>query len=437
MKFSQLGQFALASAVSAALVLGITACGQSNTVDFIYVTSAGNNPGNIYAFSADGESGALRQIVGSPFSATGRNPVAIVSSPNGKNLYVVNHDDNTVVEFAVGTDGKIYPENTYPNAQGNISVPGTSATNLALSPDGTALYVVYAYGLDANGNPFSPTTPGVGALARYAVNPDGTLGAVATYPTCNNPVAVAVNSSAVYVVNDPAGQLTTLIDTVASTNRGATGNATVTYPAVNGCSGGTSPKGQISTYSVNSDGSLTAGTGSPVAAGVAPNGIAVDPTNRFVYVTDFQQNVLFNYQAGSAGSLVPISNAPQSPTGNLPSAVTVDPRGQYIYVSNYSSGTVSGFQINATNGAPSALANAGSGQVDPGPAAIIVEPSIGRYIYTADFLGNSIYGLTLDPNTGGTGQVQNSPFPGLASATAVAAVKHGDHAVQINPSYGQ
>jgi 6-phosphogluconolactonase len=40
MKFSQLGQLALASAVSAALVLGITACGQSNTIDFVYVASA-------------------------------------------------------------------------------------------------------------------------------------------------------------------------------------------------------------------------------------------------------------------------------------------------------------------------------------------------------------------------------------------------------------
>ncbi len=77
MKFSQLGQLALASAVSAALVLGITACGQSNTIDFVYVASANNNPGQVYGFAADGESGALRQILGSPFPA-GRNPIALV-----------------------------------------------------------------------------------------------------------------------------------------------------------------------------------------------------------------------------------------------------------------------------------------------------------------------------------------------------------------------
>jgi len=75
MKFSQLGQLALASAVSAALVLGITACGQSNTIDFVYVASANANPGQVYGFAADGESGALTQILGSPFPA-GRNPIA-------------------------------------------------------------------------------------------------------------------------------------------------------------------------------------------------------------------------------------------------------------------------------------------------------------------------------------------------------------------------
>jgi hypothetical protein len=31
--------------------------------------------------------------------------------------------------------------------------------------------------------------------------------------------------------------------------------------------------------------------------------------------------------------------------------------------------------------------------------------------------------------------VQNSPFPGVAKATAVATVKHGDHSIQVNPVY--
>ena len=106
MKFSELGRIALASAASVALALGIAACGQSNTIDYVFVTSSKNNPGNVFVFRADGQSGALTRL-NTIFSSGGRNPVAEVVSPNSKYLYVVYHDDATVVQFAIGTDGKI------------------------------------------------------------------------------------------------------------------------------------------------------------------------------------------------------------------------------------------------------------------------------------------------------------------------------------------
>ncbi len=443
MKFPQLGQVALASAVSAALVLGITACGQSNTIDFVYVASANNNPGSIFAFSSDGESGALRQLEGSPFLSGGRNPVAMLASPDGHNVYVINHDDNTVVEFIVGSDGKLFAQNTY-----NTTF-GTDPTGMAISPDGSALYVVDAYGLDANGGAFSPTTPGIGALIQFPIaKGTGTLGTPAAYPTCNNPVAVTVvgksptpsanaadANGSVFVVNDPSGQLTTLIDTVASSNRGATGNSTVNYPATGSCFGGAGARGQVNGFAVASNNALTPGSGSPFSAGVAPDAIASDPTNRFVYVTDFQTNQLISYSVQSGGALAPLVASPETPTGQQPSAITVDPRGAYIYVSNYTEGRVSGYALNATTGVPSLLGAASSGQVNPGPAAIVVEPSIARYIYTANFIDNSVSGLALDPNTGGTSQVQNSPFNGPGRATAVAAVRHGDHRTQVTAKF--
>ncbi|HEY3991040.1 MAG TPA: beta-propeller fold lactonase family protein [Acidobacteriaceae bacterium] len=431
MKFSQLGQLALASAVSAALVLGITACGQSNTIDFVYVASANLNPGTIYAFAADGESGALTQIVGSPFPA-GRNPIGLVASPNNNEVYALNHDDNTVIEYIVGSDGTLFSQNTY-----NIK-SGTNPNGMAISPDGKTLYVVVAYGLDPNNNPYSATTPGIGALVQFPINADGSLGAETSYPTCNNPVAVNVlgNGSTVYVVNDPSGQLTTLIDTVAAQNRGATGSSTVIYPAAGACFGGAGAAGQISTYTVGSNNALTPGAGSPFKAGVAPNAIASDPTSRFVYVTDFLQNLILSYTIQSNGSLEPLPQSPTEPTGQLPSAITIDPRGKFIYVANYGSNTVSGFALDATLGSPSGLSGTSSATAtDPGPAAVVVEDSIGRYIYTANFIGSSVSSMYLDPNAGTTIPGQNTPFPGVAKATAVATVKHGDHSIQVNASY--
>jgi 6-phosphogluconolactonase len=431
MKFSQLGQFALASAVSAALVLGVTACGQSNTIDFIYVASANASPGQIYAFSADGESGALSQIVGSPFPA-GQNPIALITSPNDQNVYALNHDGNTVFEYSVASDGKLSLQNKY------TITAGTNPNGMAISPDGKTLYVVAAYGIAPNGTPYSPTNPGIGALIQFPVNADGTLGTEKAYPTCNNPVAVNVlaNGSAVYVVNNPSGQLATLIDTVAAGNRAATGSATVVYPAVGACNGGAGAQGQITSYVVNSNNTLSPGAGSPFGAGVAPNAIATDPTARFLYVTDFQQSLMLSYSVGSGGTIAPLPANSNEPTGQLPSAITVDPRGAYIYVSNFGANTVSGFAINGSNGQPSGLAGTSNvTAVDPGPVSIIVEDSIGRYIYTANFIGGSVSSMYLDPNAGTTHAGQNTPFPGVSKATAITSVKHGDHTTQVNPVY--
>jgi 6-phosphogluconolactonase len=441
MKFSQLGQLALASAVSVALVLGITACGQSNTIDFVYVASANLNPGQIFAYASDGQSGALAGINGSPFPA-GRNPIALARAvrSDGTYIYALNHDDNTVIQYAAGSDGKLFAQNTY-----NIK-SGTNPNGMAVSPDQSTLYVVEAYGLDANHNPFSATTPGIGALVQFRIGAKGALGAAASYPTCNNPVAVAVLGStsnpaggAVFVVNDPSGQLTTLIDTVATQNRGATGNATVIYPPAGACTGGVGAQGQITSYQITPKTNvLTPGVGSPFAAGVAPNAIATDPTNRFVYVTDFRQNLMLNYAvSGNSSTIRPLQgNDSTTPTQDLPSAITIDPRGKYIYVSNYGANGVSGYALNATTGAPSGLAGSSSTTAtDPGPAALIVEDSIGRYVYTANFIGGSVSSLYLDPNAGTTQSGQNSPFPGVSKATAIATVKHGDHAIQKNAAY--
>ncbi len=76
----------------------------------------------------------MYQITDSPYGSGGRNPVADVATPNGKNLYVINHDDNTIVEFAIGTDGKLYPQQT-------CNLPGSYPMQLAVNQAGTYLYV--------------------------------------------------------------------------------------------------------------------------------------------------------------------------------------------------------------------------------------------------------------------------------------------------------
>ncbi len=390
MKFRKFGQIAMAAAASLGLGLGITACGPSNTIDFLYVTSSKPNPGQINVYAVDSQSGALIQIQDSPYSSGGRNPVADVTSPNGKNLYVINHDDNTVVEFAVGTDGKIYPQQT-------CNTPGTFPMQLAVNPAGTYLYVVETYQPNYN-----VSLPGPGALVIFPINSSGTLGATGSlctpvangqssfFPVGNNPVAVNVLQSGnfVYVVNE--------------------NDAT------------------LQSFQVNSNGGVTAVGTYPI--GVSPNAVASDPTNRYIYVTDGASNQVVGFLIQTNGSLLPMQQ-PFS-TGNLPDAITADPRGQYILVANYNSSTVTAFSIDQANGNLSANATTPTFAVDTGPTCVLIDPALGRYIYTSNFLGNTVSGIYLNPNSGALSGAQNSPFNAAGQPTCSAAVTHGNHSIQ-------
>jgi DNA-binding beta-propeller fold protein YncE len=110
MKFNKSSQLLLVSAASLLVAGLMTACG-TLTVDFVFVASskaAGpNNYGEIDVFEINSESGSMRQIPTSPFPSGGRNPVAEAVSSDNTNLYVVNQDDNSIVQFIIGNDGKL------------------------------------------------------------------------------------------------------------------------------------------------------------------------------------------------------------------------------------------------------------------------------------------------------------------------------------------
>jgi len=159
MKWNKLGRGTLASILSLALV-SVTACSRDYVLAYVYVTTAkpltGSSPaGGISAYAVDYQIGSLTPLADSPIQA-GRNPVTLVASPNGLNLYVVNHDDSSVGEYAIGTDGKIFLQNTY-------NVAGSMATAIAIDAAGKFLYVTFTYQVGPNGQQlYSPASPGPG-----------------------------------------------------------------------------------------------------------------------------------------------------------------------------------------------------------------------------------------------------------------------------------
>jgi 6-phosphogluconolactonase len=390
MKFSKFGRIVLASVVSLGLGVGLTACGPSNTIDFLYVTSSKQNPGVINVYKVDSQAGALIPIPDSPYNA-GRNPVADVTSPNGKDLYVINHDDNTIQQYAIGTDGKLYPQQT-------CNMPGSFPSQLAINKAGTYLYVVETYQPN-----FSTSIPGPGALVVFPVNANGQLGATGSlcapvangnngfFPVGNNPVSVNVlaSGSYVYVANESDATL--------------------------------------SAFQVGSSGALTSVGTFPV--GVAPNAIASDPTNKFLYVTDGAANQMIGFLVQLNGTLI----AMQTPfkTDNLPDAVAVDPRGIYIYVANYNANDVSAYTIDRATGNATQISGSTAYAVDTGPTCVLIEPAEARYVYTSNFLGNTVSGLAVNPSTGALSAVQNTPFKANGQPTCSAAITHGNHSIEV------
>ncbi|MBT9331336.1 lactonase family protein [Paracidobacterium acidisoli] len=426
MKFRKTGQVLLAVAATAAVGLGTISCGQSHTIDYVYVTSNKNSPGEINAFRVDSQSGALTQITGSPFASGGNNPVAEVTSPDSQYLFVANRDDGSVVRFQIGSDGTLAKQNA-------CTTPGSSPSSMTFSSDGTLLFVVDFYQ-----SGFSDTNPGPGDLVVYNVNSDGSLGTAAGNCT---PVTNTATGQPYWALGRYPGTVaTTPLTFVSASTPGANSTlypyvfvtatntyVTTTTPPTTGAPPAPSGlQGQIYGFSIAKGGVLSSVAGSPFTAGATPTGLALDPTGRFLYTTDSQQDQLIGYTISTKGVLTAINSGPVA-TGTFPVAVTVDPTGFYAYLVNYTSGTVSEYAIDQATGAPTAGASSAA-KADAGASSIVIDPGLARVVLTANFTGADITSMTLNPNTGALSENPNSPYPTGGQPTAVIAVPHGNHA---------
>lgn len=153
--------------------------------------------------------------------------------------------------------------------------------------------------------------------------------------------------------------------------------------------------GSVSSYTVNSDGTLTAASGT-VATGVLPMGMAVDSGGKFLFVAN---EGTFSDPTSGTVSVYSISNTTLTPVGAYatedanatngagPVAVAVSPNGQFLYAANRFSNTVAGFSI-GSNGALTPLPVL-SYSVGTSPAAIALTQD-GNFLYVANQDSNNI-----------------------------------------------
>jgi 6-phosphogluconolactonase len=396
-------------AVSAASLLAasfLSAC-STLTVDFVYVTSAKaagpNNYGEVNVYEINSESGRMRQITTSPFPSGGRNPVAEAVSPDEADLYVVNEDDNSIVQFIIGNDGKLYPQNT-------VNTPGIFPIGTAVS--GSFLYVVDTFQPLPTCSPASPCSGSVAVFPILDKAHAAALTPAQPADTLGTPVVNTAISASYWPLSLAGGAasdvfLPTAI-TVASSGP---------YVYVAG-SDSTTHIGYVFGFTAGSDGTLTLIPGFPVAVGTHPSAIASDASGAFLYVADSAQNLVYGFQI-NGGALAALSSSPFA-TGGLPSAILLDANAKYAFVANGQDSNLTVYSVSSGN-----LSRLGSYTTGTQPVAIGIDPSLNQYLFTANFLGNNVSGFQLNSSNGSLLNSQFSPSASNANPTAVAAITHG------------
>ena len=154
----------------------------SITVDpsgkFAYVpnnTTGGANTYGISQYTIDSVTGVLTQNA-TPAVAAGNGPSSVAVDPSSKFAYVVNRIDNTISMYTIDSSSG----NLTPNTPATIAT-GAQPWRIIVDPTGKFAYV---------------TNQGNASLSIYTLKSDGTLTAIGTAPTGNDPVSVAITGVA-------------------------------------------------------------------------------------------------------------------------------------------------------------------------------------------------------------------------------------------------
>jgi 6-phosphogluconolactonase (cycloisomerase 2 family) len=398
MEFKPMGRAVKASMLSLAMALGVTACSNDYTVSYVYMTTAKTLPhGLINAYQVDYQSGYLYTLADSPIDAGGRDTVGLVVAPSELFLYTVNNFDSDVVEFAIGTDGKLYPQHTY-------NITGSLPTAAAIDAGGNFLYVTFTYQNNANGTElYTPANPGPGGITIFPINKDNTLGTPTTVNVGRNPVGIITSTAGnyVYVIEQDSASSANLL----GFSENATTGALTPLPGVT-----------INPGNVPS-------TGYP--SGSNPSGLLEDATATHLYLTDQTLNQVATYSVGTNG--IP-SLAGTTTTDAGPMGMAFDLDHKYLYVTAYTANALDGFTIGA-NGVPVRSTVAASVQTGTGPTCVTISgapsnanPIHAIYLYTSNALSNNLTGEQLSETDGSLDQIQGTPFGGSALPTCAVTV---------------
>lgn len=366
----------------------------SNMPRFAYVTNSNDNSVSIYTVNAS--TGQLRH---NGYVATGNIPYSVSVDPSGRFAYVANLGGNSVSTYAINASTGAL------SRVGADVATGTAPYSVTVHPSGRFAYAaseasetVSAYRIDASSGALTQIDCG-GGVGCYGAN----------FATGSSPFPVTV---------DPSGKFAYVVNN---------GSNDISAYAINASSG--------ALVRVNCGGGAGC-NGANFAAATNPYGIAIDPTGRFVYITNTNTDSVSIYTINTSnGALTTISTGVVA--GTFPVSITVDPTGKFAYVANQSSGDVSAYAINTSTGLLAQIGcGGGTGCVGANfaagsaPVAVSVDAS-SKFVYVVNYGSNDISTFAIG-TTGALTRLET--MRSRNAATAIAMVK-GTAAVTYTPKF--
>jgi 6-phosphogluconolactonase (cycloisomerase 2 family) len=300
-----------------------------------------------------------------------------------------------------------------------------------------------------------PNNLQIAILVLAAILADGCGGGSVTPKPATNPIAACTASpkpEAFYVLNDGdntvsmytvdacSGVLTPTTPATVNTGGNAFGSEGMAvdpsgrFAYVANLGSNATDLATISMYTINSSTRvLTPTSPATVPTGFFPQGIAIDPSGKFVYTANSDDNTVSMFTINpTTGILTPTTPATVA-TGWSPLSVTVDPSGRFAYAANQDDGTVSMYTINSTTGilTPTVPASVSAGS---SPFGVTLDPS-SRFAYVPDAYSgpnNFVSEFTVDPTTGVLTPTAEMAVSAGESPTCVAVDPSGKFAYVVN-----
>jgi 6-phosphogluconolactonase (cycloisomerase 2 family) len=375
--------------------------------EFVYASSYATNL--LYGMKIDQTTGALKALDSGAAVLTGGRPIVALAIPavshpgkvvtfSSKVGYVVNSDDS-ISGYTIDATGKLSPTPTSP-----VQSNGAGVSALAVAPGGKHAYSanttssnVSVYDIDQTTGNLTPSTTTIGQIGIYA-----------------GPSLLSIDASGqtAFVVSNGDSTYSTIAAYLLDPTTGLFGNGSgVSFPpgqpptaiAVedSGCFVFGIRAGLLESYETYFPGSIATPGLNPPAVGPNAAALAVHPSGLFLYLANADASgtiQTFSVSSAAGVSAGTLSGGASTPTGSKPVSIAIEPTGHFLYAANSGSDNVSGFSIDQTSGALTALS---SGPIAAGhhPISVTVDYS-GKFLYVVSDVDKQVTTYTIDSTTG-------------------------------------